>query len=449
MAFDLATRILEGDNTIWGPNSVAPNRLGWIHLIERTQEFLDDLRSWSESIDQSKIVVLGMGGSSLGPRVFYDFTKRTNSAIREIVVIDSTDPRGFADLDITDAAFIVSSKSGTTVESEALFRFFRGRQSNPKRFIAITDPGSPLEAMATELGFSRVFSTPQNVGGRFSVFSEFGLVPGILAGIDIVELLSAAQKTDSGKYVELGETLGANANSGIPFVSIEYESDDKRSIGMWTEQILAESTGKEDKGLVPVPHRSKEGTYPTSNLIVECNNVQELGQHLYGMQLATAAAGYSLGIDPFNEPDVGVSKEITRRVLAGEKFNPTLEDLECDQVESYISDRSDEGKYFALSAYQPLGFEDELYAWRDDLAKAIATSPITAGLAPRHLHSTGQLHKGGPKTLELIQVVSKDYGPKVTIPDMDTDFGTLIRAQADGDAIACQNRGQKVSRLYL
>ncbi|MDA8195914.1 MAG: hypothetical protein M0019_01670 [Actinomycetota bacterium] len=449
MAIDLVTRILEHDSTIWGPKSVAPNRIGWIDLVDRTSEYVLELTKWAESIDQSHIVVLGMGGSSLGPRLFADLTNNLKIAKRKLSVVDSTDPRSLEEISITDTAFIVSSKSGTTVESDSYFKFFYARVKDPKRFIVITDPGTVLDQEARELGVARVFNTPENVGGRFSVFTEFGLVPAVLAGIDLEALLSAAKSANLDRYVNFGLSLGEAANDQNRFAQFPYGDKSRRSISMWTEQILAESTGKEKKGIIPVTPTLEDSDYRSTITEIDFSDLVSVAKHLYGMQFATAAAGYALGIDPFNEPDVGVSKEITRRVLAGEKFNPTLNRLELDELEGYITEKRDEGKYFSISAYQPLSFEDELYLLRDRLAEVSGPSPVAAGLAPRHLHSTGQLHKGGPANLELIQIVSTNYGPKIDIPGRDSDFGSLIRAQADGDAIACQDRGQAVSRIYV
>ncbi|MDA8373916.1 MAG: hypothetical protein M0Z91_06680 [Actinomycetota bacterium] len=445
---DIATRILEGDAKLWVDTSVAPNRLGWLRAPETTQEELDDLHRWAESVDQSHILVLGMGGSSLGPRVFAEFLANHGGAQRQVTIIDSTDPRSVADIPLTDTAVIVSSKSGTTVETEAYRRFFFERLRRPDRFYAITDPGTPLAEAAIELGFKRIFSTPEDVGGRFSALTYFGIVPAALAGIDLVALFEALAKVDHSHWADLGTEIAEAALTGtIPVQLIRSEQD--RALGMWTEQILAESTGKEGKGLLPVPVAAKEGDYPRSTLPVAAKGISELASHIFGMEVAIAAAGHVLGIDPFNEPDVGVSKAITRRILAGEKFDPKLPSTGIEDLAGYLESELSQGQYVAISAYQPLHWEDELYRLRDGIAARLPLHPVTAGLAPRHLHSTGQLQKGGPKLAHVVQIVSADYGASVPIPDLGTNFNTLIRAQADGDAVALAERGQRVTRVVL
>ncbi|MDA8262932.1 MAG: hypothetical protein M0Z47_08875 [Actinomycetota bacterium] len=445
---DIATRILEADVTLWVENSVAANRLGWLRAPDTTEEELHDLTRWAESVDQSHILVLGMGGSSLGPRVFSSFLADHGGAHRRVTVVDSTDPRSLADISLTDTAVVVSSKSGTTVETEAYWRFFFERMHRPERFYAITDAGTPLAEVAAELGFKRVFTTPEDVGGRFSALTYFGIVPAVLAGLDLSALFEALPKVDSGRWAALGVEIAEAALAGrIPVQLVRNERD--RPLGMWTEQILAESTGKEGKGLVPVPTGAREGDYPHSTLEVAAESISALASHIFGMEVATAAAGHVLGIDPFNEPDVGVSKAITRRILAGEKFEPKVPRVGIEDLAAYLETELSEGQYAALSAYQPLDWEDDLYRLRDGLATQLKAHPVTAGLAPRHLHSTGQLQKGGPKLAHVIQIISADYGPRVAIPDMGTDFNTLIRAQADGDAVALTDRGQRVTRVVL
>ena len=217
---DLATRLLEGDPGLFKEGSVAANRLGWLRSPHTSEEVLEDLNRWAESINQGRIVILGMGGSSLGPRVLADFAKALGRSEREVHVLDSTDPRSVAAVDTTDTAFIVSSKSGTTTESHSLFQFFYQRIPKPERFIAITDAGTPLDSLARELRFKRVFNPPSDVGGRFSIFTEFGLVPAALAGINLVDLCAAAAKTDPSRWVEIGQGLGDQARAGVAAVEI-------------------------------------------------------------------------------------------------------------------------------------------------------------------------------------------------------------------------------------
>ena len=450
MTSDLATRILQGDSTLWGQDTVAANRLGWLGAITPPHEYVIDMIRWAESIDQGRILVLGMGGSSLGPRVFSEFARWFNARTqRSLTIIDTTDPRSVADLDLTDTAIVVSSKSGTTVETDSLFRFFFARIGKPNRFIAITDAGTRLDQQARELGFKRVFNTPKNIGGRFSAFTDFGIVPAALAGIDIAEVFTGAQRTDPGSWVALGEKLGADANTGIDAVELRYELGHNHSLALWSEQILAESTGKEKRGLIPVPTHQSEGNYSRSKIELRAESVQELAKHLFGMQLATASAGYALGIDPFDEPDVEVSKALTQKILSGETAKPEVVETDFSALADHLGNSLGNGDYVAISAYQPLDYESDLEKQRSQLALELRSNPITAGLAPRHLHSTGQLHMGGPQKLHLIQVISRSYGASVPIPGMDFDFNSLITAQADGDAIALAERGQKVSRIYL
>ena len=445
---DLATRILTGDASLWGSANSAPNRGGWIELLAKSYENLLDLTRWAESIDQSKILVLGSGAVAQAARTPFDFLLNHKLAPqRQVVVIDSTDPRSIADVDLSDTAVIVSSSSGTTMEDQALFGFFYARLRRPERFFAITEANSTLDVMAREMGFKRVFNSPEKVGERFSAFAEVGLVPAALAGMDLFELIEGAKKTDVGSYVALGEMWGANANTGVTAVEMVHGREDD-ALAAWSEQMLALGSAQHSNGLLPVSCHAPAGSYPRSHFAFSPKTIAEFAQHLYGVQFAAAAAGYALGIDPFWEYEPGADEAHTLGILSGQLRAPTLPESDFAGLGEYLTPMMRPGEYATLSAYQPLDFEEQLNQETSRLAERLDANPLTAGLAPRHIYSTGRFHTLCPIGAHVVQVVSRDYGPKVTIPEMDSDFNTLIVAQADAQALALIEAGKNVTRIY-
>ncbi len=445
---DLTTRILARDNSLWQRADAPFAPLGWIDLPSRNYEYLLDMTRWAESIDQSKILVLGMGTSGLAPRVFFDFmTNHGPRPQRDIVALDCLDSRSFADIDLTDTAVIVSTKSGITLETDALFRFFYSRLGRPGRFIAITDQGSPLDIEARELGFKRVFNCPTSMGERFTIFSELGIVPAALAGMDLFELFDNATKTEVGAFVKLGEEIGGNANAQINAVEILHARKD-RALALWSEQLLAINSAERSKCLIPVPTELSLGTYPRSKVPIAPKSIAELAQLLYGLPFAAAAAGYALEIDPFKEYDELGAREDVLESLRGAPLKISAPEVDFGNLAKYLDSKLHPQDLVAISAYQPLDYENELVATSAQLARELGANIVTAGLAPRHLHATGQLHRDGPAGTHVVQVISKSHGPRIAIPTLETDFNSLIEAQADRQAWELTERGHKVSRIY-
>ena len=420
---ELVERIWAHDATVWTGREEA-QWLGWLDEPERMLERSDELVAFAAEADFGDVVLLGMGGSSLAPLVL----SRAFAAER-FHVLDTTHPAAVRrlehSLDLERTLFVVSSKSGTTTETRCHFDYFRARGGT---FVAVTDPGSPL---AEADGLARVFHGEPTIGGRYSALSPFGLVPAVLMGLDLVRLLERAQEmrdacrlAEGNPGLELGLELAET-----PFVRVEGD------FGLWVEQLLAESTGKEGKGIVPVA----EGGTPVE---VRLPDPYELGQEFFRWEFATAVAGSRLGINPFDQPNVQEAKDRTQAVLS-EGGEPELEpegDLDA------LLESAAEGDWVAIQAFIDPAREDELEPLRERVRER--GLPLAVGLGPRYLHSTGQLHKGGPNTVIAVQVVD-DPGDELPIPGRDFGFRRLIRAQAAGDYESLRERGRRVCRARL
>ncbi|HEV8251591.1 MAG TPA: hypothetical protein VGQ15_16590 [Gaiellaceae bacterium] len=421
---ELVERIWAHDATVWTGDEEA-QWLGWLDEPVRMRERVDDLLAFAASIEFDDALLLGMGGSSLAPLVL----ARSFGAER-FHVLDTTHPAAIRrleeSLDLERTLFVVSSKSGTTIETRCHFDYFRAKGGGT--FVAVTDPGSPL---AEAEGIERVFEGEPTIGGRYSALSPFGLVPAVLMGVDLVRLLDRAEEmreacrlAEGNPGLELGFELAETA-------IVRVEGD----FGLWVEQLLAESTGKEGKGIVPVA----EGGKPIE---VRLPDAYELGQEFFRWEFGTAVAGVRLGINPFDQPNVQEAKDRTQAVLAsGEE--PALEpegDLDA-LLESAV-----EGDWVAIQAFVDPAREGELEPLRARVRER--GLPLAVGLGPRYLHSTGQLHKGGPNTVIAVQVVD-DPGDELAIPGRDFGFRRLIRAQAAGDYEALRERGRRVCRVTL
>jgi transaldolase / glucose-6-phosphate isomerase len=422
---ELVERIWAHDSTLWTGDDEA-QWLGWLDEPVRMRERLRELLAYAGEAANlfDDVVLLGMGGSSLAPLVL----ARSFGAER-FHVLDTTHPvavrRLGESLDLARTLFIVSSKSGSTIETRSHFDYFRAQGG---AFVAVTDPGSSLDGAE---GLSRVFPGEPTIGGRYSALSQFGLVPAALMGVDLERLLDRAEEmreacrlAEGNPGLELGLQLAET-----PIVRVEGD------FGLWVEQLLAESTGKEGKGIVPV----REGGEPIE---VRLPDPYELGQEFFRWEFATAVAGAQLGINPFDQPDVQAAKDRTQAVLAS-GAEPALEaegDLDA-LLESAI-----EGDWVAIQAFVDPEREGEL----EPLVARVRERglPLAVGLGPRYLHSTGQLHKGGPNTVIAVQVVD-DPGEELPIPGRDFGFRRLIRAQAAGDYEALLERGRRVCRVTL
>jgi transaldolase / glucose-6-phosphate isomerase len=439
----LVERIWERDPSVWTGSDEA-GWLGWLDEPIRMLERVDDLLEFAASADYDAAVLLGMGGSSLAPEVM-----RRLFAVETFHVLDTTHPTAIRrledQLDLNRTLFVVSSKSGSTLETRSHADYFFERTGrNGQRFIAVTDPGSELESLASERGFYDVFPGEPTIGGRYSALSMFGIVPATLMGLDIRRLLERAEEMREGcrlaegnPGLELGLAMGNGWRDGRDKVLV---SPNTGGFGLWVEQLIAESTGKGDKGLVPVLLQADGPDIQQQE--VRLPDPYELGQEFFRWEFATAVAGSILGINPFDQPNVQAAKDKTNEVLsAGEA--PV-------EPEGSLDDALDSAKpgedYIAILAFIDPAREAELEPLT---ARARATGcAVTTGLGPRYLHSTGQLHKGGPNRGVFVQVVD-DLGEELAIPGRDFGFRRLIAAQAAGDFQALKERGRRIVRVRL
>ncbi|MEX2704826.1 MAG: hypothetical protein Q6352_006155 [Candidatus Freyrarchaeum guaymaensis] len=503
-------RLWEKDPTLWFQEQVPEitDRLGWLTLPETARNQADELRAFAEELkgEVTYVVLLGMGGSSLAPKVFQSVFGNA-PGYPELIVVDSTHPEYVRAVErrinLTDSFFLVSSKSGTTLETISFFRHFWDRVSHAdsgpgSHFAAITDPGSPLDTLARERGFRRVFHAPPDLGGRYSAFTVFGLVPAALIGMNIHQLLdqahlmytNCAPPTPEGKSpgLVLGAVLGELAKAGRDKVTL-ITTPTVGCFPEWLEQLIAESTGKDGKGIIPIvnePLVSPE-TYGADRLFVylfaeeEDTELEEhlrgveaaghptvrinlaekyaLGQEIFRWEVAIAAAGALLGVHPFNQPDVEVSKKLARRVMErGETLDRSEENRETVPVdnsagltqalENWLS-QAREGDYVSIHAYLPPDPDvtRTLQGIRLELLKRTRLATIK-GYGPSFLHSIGQLYKGGPNTGVFLQIVDEPE-EDLKVPETSYTFGLVIRSQALGDYQALRQRGRRVLRVSV
>ncbi|HSH60557.1 MAG TPA: hypothetical protein VK988_13155 [Acidimicrobiales bacterium] len=438
----LLERLLAADAGLWPEGNVAPSRLGWLDVPRRMSDEAEDLRQWASTIDASTVVLLGMGGSSLGPEVL-----RAAADTDRLVVLDTTEPQTVASLDLDDAFFLVSSKSGTTFEVKALLAYCWNRVADPSRYAAITDPGTPLAELAEETGFNRLFLNPADIGGRYSVLSYFGLVPAALCGLDVGALCQSAVDADREEAVELGVRMGEAALEGRDKVTVVVP-ERHSAFGLWVEQLIAESTGKQGKGCVPVPTTEPEDGPDRHLVTIDVNDPTELGAEFLRWELATASAGHVLGIDPFDQPDVAESKANVAKVLRDLPL-PDVVSHDPATVSEWVRERARPGDYVSIQAYLPYGRDDAMESVRRSLRDELEGMAVTAGYGPRFLHSTGQLHKGGPNTVLAVQMVRRTSPPSVPIPWFKYDFNTMVAAQALGDYRTLHDHERRVIRVSV
>ncbi|HXV58667.1 MAG TPA: hypothetical protein VD704_12440 [Gaiellaceae bacterium] len=441
---ELVERLWARDPSLWTGSDEA-RWLGWLDEPSRypREQMLEGLAAL-RAARRSSCVLLGMGGSSLAPEVM-----RRAVGSERFHVLDSTHPaavrRVEALVDPDDTLFLVSSKSGTTLETRCHLDYF---WRTGRAFAAVTDPGSELEALARERGFLAVVWGEPTIGGRYSALSPFGLVPGALLGLDLDALMERARamqeacRTAESLGLELGLALGAAWEEGRDKVVVP----EANGFGLWLEQLLAESTGKDGKGLVPAPGESPAGADRQAH-DVAVGEPAELGAELYRWEFATAVAGALLGINPFDQPNVQEAKDRTQEVLSGHDggLTPDASAGGLDALDTLLADARPPD-YVAIQAFVDPARQAEL-APLAECARATGCV-VTVGLGPRYLHSTGQLHKGGPPTGRFVQVVD-DPGEELPIPGREFGFGRLLRAQADGDLAALRSRGRPIVRLGL
>lgn len=496
----VASRLAAQDDTLWGEDAQPESsiRLGWVHpgpasrpLIEPILALRDELRG--QGVD--RVVLAGMGGSSLAPEVI------TRTAGVPLVVLDSTDPRMVRDAvgeAIDRTVLVVSSKSGSTLETDSQRRIFEQAFTQAgidpaSRIVVVTDPGSPLDASAREAGY-RVFNADPNVGGRYSALTAFGLVPSGLAGVDILSLLDDAEATeeemagddDANPALVLGAALGGTTPLRNKIVIVD-EGSGMVGFGDWAEQLIAESTGKHGKGLLPVVAGSGDADAVSDwddvllvRLVEDLDSAADsgasagvrdqvivsgsLGAQFVVWEHATAIAGFLLGINPFDQPDVEAAKVAARGLLDATPApeEPLLTDgsVEVRADGAWAASATDlpgalkalfgqlpADGYLSIQAYLDRLALPELEELRAPLAERLRR-PVTFGWGPRFLHSTGQFHKGGPAQGAFLQISAAD-GEELQIPDRPFGFGQLIRAQADGDASVLAEHGLPVLRLRL
>jgi transaldolase/glucose-6-phosphate isomerase len=447
---ELIDRIWERDSTVWTGADEA-KWLGWLDEPKRMRERVAEITEFADQVADEgldAIVLLGMGGSSLAPEVL-----RRTFRSEAFHVLDTTHPAAIraleASIDVERTLFISASKSGSTLETRSHTDYFWERSGKRGAyFVAITDPGSELERTATERGFRHVFSGEPTIGGRYSALSPFGIVPAALMGIDVDRLIANAERMmelcradDGNPGYELGRELGSGWQDGRDKVCIA-ETDG--GFGLWAEQLIAESTGKQGKGLVPAPGESSDGA-DRQLATPQVADPYSLAGEFYRWEFAVAVAGTYLEINPFDQPDVQAAKDKTNEVLAAGN-DPQVE-LE-GSVESLLA-QAEERDYVCVQAFiEPCEENDRRI---DDLVRKLRRRSglvVTHGYGPRYLHSTGQLHKGGPNTGLFLQVVD-DVGDEIPIPGRPFGFARLIRAQAAGDYASLKERGRRVARIHI
>ncbi len=481
----LVERVWSKDASLWGPPGTpeVADRLGWLDLPERMRADAAELTRWAAGVREAgldQVVLLGMGGSSLGPEVLRRaFGKR-------MLMLDSTDPaavRAVTDqIDPSRAIFVVSSKSGGTIETMSHFAYFYALTGgNGEQFAVVTDPGSPLEQRAAQMDLAKAWLADPQVGGRYSVLSHFGLAPAALAGIPLDELIESAvaelqscrAPANENTGLSLGLELGQLALDGRDKLTLAI-SGPLAPLGLWAEQLIAESTGKQGRGILPVDgeplgapdeygddrvfvHIRADGTYDdaitalaeAAHPVIEIDGydgAHELGALFYMFEFATAVAGHVIGVNPFDQPNVQSAKDATARVLeSGEVVAP----FDDPGALADLLDGLEPPGYLAVLGY--LAPDEDFEAAVTELrlaARRRTRAATTFGYGPRYLHSTGQLHKGGPPGGRFLQLVHES-GDDIAVPGHDFTFRVLKNAQASGDLAALRDAGREVVRLKL
>jgi transaldolase/glucose-6-phosphate isomerase len=449
MSKEVVERIWARDASLW-TGSDEGRWLGWLDQPWRMLEDVDLLLQFAESVVDrvDAVVLLGMGGSSLAPEVI----KQTFGQ-EAFHVLDTTHPQAIreleAEIDPSRTLFISASKSGSTLETRSHTDYFWERAGrNGDLFVAITDPGSELEQLARKREFAGVFPGEPSIGGRYSALSAFGMLPAALMGVDVtrlleraIEMAEACHLSEGNPGLELGLSLGEGWRDGRDKICI---APNPGSFGLWAEQLLAESTGKLGKGLIPAPGEPADGP-DRQPQEVRVTGPYELGQEFFRWEFATAVAGSVLEINPFDQPDVQAAKDKTKEVLA----SGSAPDVEPVGSAEELFAQANAGDYVCIQAFvHPTEANHDRVLALAAQARAATGCVVTHGFGPRYLHSTGQLHKGGPPTGLFLQVVD-DTGEELAIPDQPFGFGRLIRAQAAGDFASLQERGRRVARVRL
>ncbi len=493
-------RLRAKDLSLWPEKSSAQiqKRLGWISSFSLIEKEIPRITKFVEEIKNdgfTHALLLGMGGSSLCP-LLWTRTFLPRPGFLTLDVLDSTEPRDV--LAATERSkekkvlYIVSSKSGGTIEVTSLDRYFYDRTPDRSLFAAITDAGSPLAQVAQKERFRTSFLNPEDIGGRYSALSFFGLVPAALMGIDISYLLASAKEFAASEDpgISLGAILAESILSGRDKLTLFF-SPDLSSLGGWIEQLVAESLGKDGQGMIPVDQEpfsevprandrifvmtrsrssAREATlFSLSDMghpYIEftLNQTLDLGKEFYRWEVATAVAGSILGIDPFDEPNVSESKENTKRLLHmhdtksllpkekvifsvrgislyADPAMPVAKSL-SSTLQNHFS-RGKDGDYVAILSYLSYGAQEDRLKELGATLSAKTGLAITLNYGPRYLHSTGQLHKGGANR-GLFLMITEQEKENVPIPGVSYSFGILQRAQAQGDFDSLVKHGRRI-----
>jgi transaldolase/glucose-6-phosphate isomerase len=501
-ANDKVNRLWAKDPSLW-TNSGEEKWLGWLDVVDEQVDAAAELQAFASEVKArgfESVLLLGMGGSSLCPEVL-KMTFGKKAGYPELHVLDSTDPaqvKAFEDkVDLAKTLFIVSSKSGSTLEPNIFKQYFFDKVKDPSQFVAITDPGSNLEKAAQADGFWKIFPGVASIGGRYSALSNFGMVPAAAMGLDVARLLHEAQimvgqcHAEAGRNagVALGLMLGAACNAGRDKLTI-VASPSIFDVGAWLEQLIAESTGKLGKGIIPVdreplgpPHiygkdrvfvylrleggeeRSHEvgiaalesAGFPVIKITLP--DAYHVAGEFFRWEIATAVAGSVIGINPFDQPDVEASKIETRKLTSefertGALPAETEEVLRIgdpallEQLRALLGSLQP-GDYFAVLGYVPMNDSSEvaLQSIRSMVrdSKKVATC---MGFGPRFLHSTGQAYKGGPTSGVFLQITCDDSAD-LAVPGSSYTFGVVKAAQARGDLEVLKSRGRRTLLVHL
>ena len=521
-AADFSERLWAADPTLWKADDdfhqkIVANALGWLSVFEGVRDEIQGLTEFVHELRAEgcrSAVLLGMGGSSLAPEVMSAILG-TRPGYLDLHVLDSTDPAAVAAVaaavDLESTLFVVASKSGGTTETACFHAYFYERlreldgEHAGHHFVAITDEGASLEQQALDQGFRAVFVNPGDIGGRYSALSFFGMVPAALIGVDLERLLDGVRAmavacgpdvpAEQNPALRLGAAMGELALRGRDKLTLVFEQP-LAPLGAWVEQLVAESTGKEGTGILPVDLEAlgPAGAYGDDRVFAavrlagaadagvagalealrdaghpvlehEMADVLDLGGEFLRWEIAVAVAGHVLGIDAFDQPNVQESKDITKGLLGeyaatgelpaeppaddGRRVVYPVGDEDLPAALREFLAQAAAGDYVALQAYVAPGQAvwDQLQAVRLQLRDGLRVA-TTLGFGPRYLHSTGQMHKGGPNTGLFLQLLGHDPDD-VEIPGQPYSFGTLKRAQARGDLTALRTHGCRAIRVCL
>lgn len=503
-------RLRDHDHTLWSDDPAEiSDRLAWLTLPTDMRSALPGLYEFADAVRSAgyrHVALLGMGGSSLGPEVIRQVIGSTmaDGAYPRMLTLDSTVPDWVAaatgQVDPARTLFAVSSKSGTTTEPLTFYAYFRGlveaalgMEAAGDNFIAVTDPGTPLAKRAESENFRRAFLNNPNIGGRYSVLSFFGLVPAALTGVKLDRLLASAERMQARCLGDapasenpggwLGAVIGTMVKHGRDKLTL-ISTDSMAPFGLWVEQLLAESTGKNSTGVIPVAaeplpddaggcygddrffvqlrlandnntvpdgavEQLKAAGHPVA--VLELADEYDLGAEFYRWEYATAVAGHVMGIHPFDQPDVQGAKDRTVSVLEQWQQDGQLPSARSDDGAALarLLEASRSGDYLAIMAYLP--DTDAIRETVNRLRQRVMAKygiATTMGYGPRFLHSTGQLHKGGPGSGIFLQL-TQDHRSDITIPGWDLSFGVLADAQALGDLQALDDLGRRTVSVHL